>query len=101
VLHLAEAPQGLCLAGSATAGDYNSSTASAVARLARRAAPEALAYAAYDGSPGHPVLIGRDHWAAVATSVRGDVGARPYLVAAGADAVECGDLWAGADRDER
>lgn len=74
---------------------------SAVARLVRRAAPDTLAFAAYDGSPGHPVLIGREHWSAVTASVRGDVGARPYLVAQGADAVECGDLWSGADRDER
>lgn len=81
--------------------DTPDATASAVARLARRAVPAALAYAAYDGSPGHPVLIGREHWSAVAASVRGDVGARPYLIAQGADAVECGDLWSGADRDER
>ncbi|MDQ1138220.1 CTP:molybdopterin cytidylyltransferase MocA [Microbacterium sp. SORGH_AS 1204] len=81
--------------------DTPDAPSSAVARLARRAGPDALAYAVYDGSPGHPVLIGRDHWSAVAASARGDVGARPYLVAAGADAVECGDLWSGADRDER
>lgn len=81
--------------------DTPDATATAVARLARRAAPDALAYATYDGAPGHPVLIGRDHWSAVAASVRGDIGARPYLIAQGADAVECGDLWSGADRDER
>ncbi len=81
--------------------DTPDATPSAVARLVRRAAPDALAYAAYSGAPGHPVLIGREHWEAVAASVRGDVGARPYLVAAGADAVECGDLWSGVDRDER
>lgn len=81
--------------------DTPDAPSSSVARLARRAGPDALAYAVYDGSPGHPVLIGRDHWSAVAASARGDVGARPYLVAAGADAVECGDLWSGADRDER
>ncbi|MDQ1123681.1 nucleotidyltransferase family protein [Microbacterium trichothecenolyticum] len=73
----------------------------AVARLVRRAAPDALAQAVYAGEPGHPVLIGRAHWSAVAAAVRGDIGARPYLVAQGADAVECGDLWSGADRDER
>lgn len=81
--------------------DTPDATASAVARLVRRAAPDALAYAAYGGSPGHPVLIGREHWSAVAKSVRGDIGARSYLIAQGADAVECGDLWSGADRDER
>ncbi|CAN3700718.1 Nicotine blue oxidoreductase [Microbacterium sp. MM2322] len=73
----------------------------AIARLVRRAAPDALAQAAYTGEPGHPVLIGRAHWAAVGASVRGDVGARPYLIAQEAEFVECGDLWSGADRDER
>jgi molybdenum cofactor cytidylyltransferase/nicotine blue oxidoreductase len=81
--------------------DTPDATGSSVARLVRRSAPDALAYAAYGGSPGHPVLVGREHWSAVAASVRGDVGARPYLIAQGADAVECGDLWSGADRDER
>ena len=27
--------------------------------------PRALARATYDGWPGHPVLLGRDHWAGV------------------------------------
>src|SRR5262245_19929438 len=27
--------------------------------------PAALARATYDGMPGHPVLLGRDHWAGV------------------------------------
>ncbi len=75
--------------------------AAAVARLASRTSGDALAFAAYDGAPGHPVVIGRDHWIAVAAAVRGDVGARPYLRAHGAEAVECADLWSGADRDVR
>lgn len=73
----------------------------AVARLLRHADREALAQAAYAGAPGHPVLLGRSHWAAVADAARGDVGARPYLVAQGASLIECGDLWSGADRDTR
>ncbi|MFS0792582.1 nucleotidyltransferase family protein [Microbacterium sp. 1P10AE] len=73
----------------------------AVTRLASRTSDDALAFAAYDGAPGHPVVIGRDHWIAVAATVRGDVGARPYLRAHGAEAVECADLWSGADRDVR
>lgn len=73
----------------------------AIARVARRAAPDALAQAAYDGAPGHPVLLGRAHWAAVSSAARGDVGARPYLIAQGATLVECADLWSGADRDVR
>ncbi|WP_022878655.1 NTP transferase domain-containing protein [Microbacterium sp. B19] len=75
--------------------------AAAVARLASRAAVDALAFGAYGGAPGHPVVIGRAHWAALAAAVGGDVGARPYLRAHGAEAVECGDLWSGADRDVR
>ncbi|WP_424711771.1 nucleotidyltransferase family protein [Microbacterium sp. SLBN-111] len=73
----------------------------AVARLASRATADALAFAAYGGAPGHPVVIGRTHWAALAAAVGGDVGARPYLRAHGAEAVECGDLWSGRDRDVR
>lgn len=73
----------------------------AVARLASRAAADALAFAAYGGAPGHPVVIGRAHWAALAAEVSGDVGARPYLRSHDAEAVECGDLWSGADRDVR
>ncbi|MBQ9916482.1 MAG: nucleotidyltransferase family protein, partial [Microbacterium sp.] len=60
-----------------------------------------LASAEYAGVPGHPVVIGRDHWVALAAAVRGDVGARPYLRAHGAAAVECGDLWSGVDQDVR
>lgn len=75
--------------------------AAAVARLAGRAGAGALAFAAYAGEPGHPVVIGRDHWNALSAEIRGDVGARPYLRAQGAEAVECRDLWSGADRDVR
>ncbi|MWC00434.1 nucleotidyltransferase family protein, partial [Agromyces sp. MMS17-SY077] len=59
----------------------------------------ALARATYRGLPGHPVLLGRDHWAPLAAALHGDRGAGPYLVAQGALAVECGDLATGADRD--
>lgn len=75
--------------------------AAAVARVARRAAPDALLQASYGGAPGHPVLLGRDHWMPLAMAVTGDVGARPYLVARAAGFVECGDLWSGADHDTR
>ncbi len=61
----------------------------------------ALARAVYRGDPGHPVLIGRDHWEPLAATVVGDRGAGPYLRAHGALAVECGDLWSGADVDRR
>lgn len=58
-----------------------------------------LARAAYGGNPGHPVLIGRDHWAAVAESATGDSGARDYLSRHDVRLVECGDLATGRDVD--
>jgi CTP:molybdopterin cytidylyltransferase MocA len=70
-----------------------------VRRMAGRAAPAALARATYGGSPGHPVLIGREHWAGVAASARGDRGARDYLNDHGAVDVECGDIADGTDID--
>ena len=48
---------------------------------------------------GNPVLIGADHLAPLVETVRGDVGARPYLAAHDVALVECGDLATGADRD--
>ena len=60
-----------------------------------------LARAAYDGVPGHPVLLGRDHWAGVVASATGDRGARDYLAAHEVALVECGDLATGADVDSR
>ena len=38
-----------------------------------------LAVATYDGVRGHPVLLSREHWSAVAAAATGDVGARAYL----------------------
>jgi CTP:molybdopterin cytidylyltransferase MocA len=58
-----------------------------------------LARASYDGAPGHPVLIGRDHVAGVLASAAGDRGARDYLAAHGHRLVECGDLATGRDVD--
>lgn len=60
-----------------------------------------LARAAYDGRPGHPVLLGRDHWAGVADSATGDRGARDYLASHMVFVVECGDLATGRDVDAR
>ena len=64
-------------------------------------APDAqtLRRATYDGTPGHPVLLGRAHWAGVADSAAGDRGARDNLAAHGADADDCGDLATGEDQD--
>jgi CTP:molybdopterin cytidylyltransferase MocA len=62
-------------------------------------APTALGRAAYGGVPGHPVVIGREHWAGVARTATGDRGARAYLAAHPPELVECGDLATGADID--
>ncbi|MFC4047299.1 NTP transferase domain-containing protein [Dactylosporangium siamense] len=55
----------------------------AVARLlaAAEGGPKSLVTATYQGKRGHPVILGRDHWAGVATLATADVGARAYLVA--------------------
>ncbi len=65
------------------------------------AGPAALVRASYDGRPGHPVLLGRDHWAGVAAVAVGDRGARDYLAAHDVVDVECGDLATGRDVDTR
>ena len=77
-------------------------TAEVVRRVVAQGAGRAtLSRAAYDGRPGHPVVLGRDHWAGVAASATGDQGARPYLAAHDVALVECGDLATGDDRDSR
>ncbi len=76
--------------------------AAVVARLAAVAdGPDVLARAAYDGVPGHPVLLGRDHWAGVVATATGDRGARDYLASHEVALVECGDLATGVDVDAR
>jgi nicotine blue oxidoreductase len=54
-------------------------TAPAVRRVLASAGPDALVMGGYDGRRGHPVLLGRDHWAGVAATAVGDKGARDYL----------------------
>ena len=69
--------------------------------LGAGAAAATLRRATYDGRPGHPVLIGRDHWAGVSEIAMGDRGARDYLAARDVETVECGDLATGMDVDSR
>lgn len=69
--------------------------------LAAPSGSDVLRRAAYDGRPGHPVLLGRDHWAGVQASAVGDQGARSYLAAQEVELVECGDLATGHDVDSR
>lgn len=69
-----------------------------VARVLDRGANTAtLARAAYRGRPGHPVLIGRAHWASLGSGA--DEGARRYLAERDVELIECGDLATGADAD--
>jgi CTP:molybdopterin cytidylyltransferase MocA len=74
--------------------------ADVVARvLGTASGPTALARAAYAGEPGHPVLIGKDHWPGVVAGPVGDAGARDYLRGRDVVLVECGDLAGGRDID--
>jgi CTP:molybdopterin cytidylyltransferase MocA len=68
--------------------------------LAPPLGPATLRRATYRGRPGHPVVIGRDHWLAAAASAHGDRGAGRYLRDQGAELVELSGLWDGADDDD-
>lgn len=59
----------------------------------------AVARAAYEGKPGHPVVLGRATWPDVVATAIGDRGARDFLRAADPLLIECGDLASGADVD--
>jgi CTP:molybdopterin cytidylyltransferase MocA len=76
-------------------------TAEVVRRLIQQAPPgtASLARVTYDGRPGHPVLIGRDHLESIMANLTGDSGAKGYLAHHGAHSVECGDLASGQDHD--
>ena len=73
----------------------------AAAGSSEAAGPAALARASYDGKVGHPVLLGRDHWAGVIETAVGDQGARAYLGRRDVTLVECADLASGRDVDSR
>ncbi|MEU0549731.1 nucleotidyltransferase family protein [Micromonospora sp. NPDC005979] len=77
-------------------------TPEAVRRVARDATAESLAMATYrEGRRGHPVLLGRDHWAGVAEAATGDRGARDYLRAhaTAVRLVDCADVADDTDVD--
>lgn len=75
--------------------------APAIARLSELAdGPNVLARAGYDGVPGHPVLLGRAHWAGVRAAATGDTGARGYLAGhPELRLVDCGDIADPSDVD--
>jgi CTP:molybdopterin cytidylyltransferase MocA len=58
-----------------------------------------LKRAGHWGRPGHPVLIGADHWGAFVDSLDGDRGGQVYLEQHGVRLIECGDLFDGHDVD--
>ncbi|KQT91669.1 hypothetical protein ASG49_11500 [Marmoricola sp. Leaf446] len=95
--HLAGSASRRCVV---TLVDLPDVDARVVGRLLERPVdPSLLARAAYDGTPGHPVLLGRDHWAGVAAAAVGDQGAKAYLGTHEVALVECGDLATGTDQD--
>jgi CTP:molybdopterin cytidylyltransferase MocA len=73
----------------------------AVRRVSAHAAPGALVMGGYAERPGHPVLLGRDHWAGVLESATDDRGARDYLRAhwPSVRIVEVGDVSGDLDLD--
>lgn len=74
-------------------------TAEAVTRLHGYASVDALAMARYADHRGHPVLLGRGHWAGIAELAVGDTGARPYLARHLVTEVDCTDLDDDTDLD--
>jgi CTP:molybdopterin cytidylyltransferase MocA len=81
--------------------DVGATVVSRVIAAADPVTPDALVRATYSGRPGHPVLIGRDHWTPIAAGAVGDRGARTYLDAYDARRIECADLATGRDIDRR
>ena len=79
--------------------DMPGMTPAALERRAGEASPGALAVATYAGVRGHPVLLGREHWAGVADTATGDEGARRYLAAHEVTEVDCTGLADPTDLD--
>ncbi len=79
--------------------DLPGMTVAALRRVAGYAAPDVLAVGSYAGVRGHPVLIGRIHWAGVAAHASGDQGARGYLAAHEVTEIDCSDVADPADLD--
>jgi CTP:molybdopterin cytidylyltransferase MocA len=71
-----------------------------IRRMRELSSTEVLARASYGNRPGHPVLIGRDHWTLIAEELTGDSGARSYLQRHGVVDVDCSDLATGVDIDD-
>jgi molybdenum cofactor cytidylyltransferase len=84
-----------------TLGDMPRVTAQVIARFADLAAEHgalARARAVYGGRPGHPVVLGRAYFDAVA-EIEGDIGARDLLRRIGVRRIECAHLCSAIDVD--
>ena len=79
--------------------DMPGMTPEALREVCAHGAPHALAVATYDGVRGHPVLLGRDHWAGVVETLSGDEGARRYLAEHEVTEVDCTGLADPTDLD--
>jgi CTP:molybdopterin cytidylyltransferase MocA len=79
--------------------DMPGMTPEALEKVRQEGAPHALAVATYDGVRGHPVLLGRDHWAGVIETLSGDEGARRYLATHDVVEVDCTGLADPTDLD--
>ncbi|EME58397.1 nucleotidyltransferase family protein [Amycolatopsis decaplanina] len=76
--------------------------AGVVRRVAAGADENIVARAAYEGIPGHPVVLGRRWWLDIMAGASGDKGARDWLKGRqDLRLVECGDLGTGHDVDRR
>ena len=92
-------PDGTAQAAALTHVDLPGLPSAVVRRLLTGAGRGTLRQARYGARPGHPVVLGREHWASAADSVHGDSGARAWLLDHGVEEVDSTDLFDGADID--
>ena len=79
--------------------DHIGLSAEAITEIA--SAQGSLIQSTYEDEIAHPVVIGREHWAALINEVSGDVGAKNYLTRNNATRVELGELATNTDLDHR
>ncbi len=60
-----------------------------------------LIQSTYGDEIGHPVVIGREHWAALINELAGDVGAKNYLRSHGAVQVDLSEFASATDLDHQ
>lgn len=76
--------------------------AEVVRAVLKAARTSGIARAVFDGSPGHPVVFGRQHWDEVVAVSTGDKGAREFLRGrSDVVLVECSQWATGVDHDYR